>query len=474
MSGDSVTFRVAADTNDAVQAYYRLVQVQKESERAARDQSRATREADRAAREHARSVNQLAGAARSVLGAFGVSLGIAGAVSLINRGVEKWKEHMDGVARSTRAAMGELIAFSQVQEPGTLGVRARAVAKMGAQFGFSPAESLASFQAVQSQLGGNYAQAQAAFREIGALRRADVPMEAARDAVLVGTGLGYTAGQAARAAYAAGKLSSRTPADIAGQAGVGLVPYAGIGGGMETGYAIMAQLSSLVPTGELGTYTARAATGLTDQKFWRRFGVREPGKDPMAQLELLAARGIRSTTDLERRGLGEIREQRALSILLGDLPGLRQRITAMREMMADVNMLPGELAEAETQLPQLRTGRRIQQVEQQIEFERALGPEAGPASVRDLMLAERALVLQRQGKGWLVGDDKRAGGLAWWLGTGYMGGGPPPAMLAEPGTQSEPAAKIERLIDSLDRNTRATDANTPSPAAAARNAPGNE
>ncbi|HUW34268.1 MAG TPA: hypothetical protein VM223_21895, partial [Planctomycetota bacterium] len=452
MSGDQVTFRVAADTNDAVQAYYRLVQVQKESERAAREQSRATREADRAAREHARSVNQVAGAARSVLGAFGVSFGIAGAVSLINRGVEKWKEHMDGVARSTRAAMNELIAFSQVQEPGTLGVRARAVAKLGTEFGFTPAESLASFQAVQSQLGGDYAQAQAAFREIGALRRAGVPMEAARDAVLVGTGLGYTPGQAARAAYAAGKLSSRTPADIAAQAGVGLIPYRGIGGGMETAYAIMAQLSSVIPAGELGTYTARAGTGLTDVKFWRRFGVREPGKDPLAQLELLAGRGITTQMQLERRGMGEERERRALSVLLADLPGLRKRMADLRAMVAQPGLLGGELAEAEMQLPQLRTGRRIQQVEQQIEFERALGPEAGPASERDLMLAYRALVLQRQGKGWLVGDDKRAGGLAWWLGTGYMGGGPPPAMLAEPGTQSEPAAKVDRLIDSLDRN----------------------
>ena len=474
MSGDSVTFRVAADTNEAVQAYYRLVQVQKESERAAREQSRATREADRAAREHARSVNQIAGAARSVLGAFGVSLGIAGAVSLINRGVEKWKEHMDGVARSTRAAMNELIAFSQVQEPGTLGVRARAVAKMGTEFGFTPAESLASFQAVQSQLGGNYAQAQAAFREIGALRRAGVPMEAARDAVLVGMGLGYTPGQAARAAYAAGKLSSRTPADIAGQAGIGLVPYRGIGGGMETGYAIMAQLSSVVPTGELGTYTARAATGLTDVKFWRRLGIRDPGADPLAQLEMLAGRGITTQLALEKRGMTEIREQRSLSILLADLPGLRKRIQDLRAMVAQPGLLPGELAEAETQLPQLRIGRQIMQVEQQMEFERALGLEALPASERDLMLAQRALVLQRQGKGWLVGEKKRAGGVAWWLGTGYMGGGPTPAMLAEPGTQSEPAAKVDRLIDSLDRNTRATDANTPSPAGAARNAPGNE
>ena len=51
---DSVEFRVTADTNQAVQEYYKFLQVQKETEKATRDQVRATKEADRAAREHAR------------------------------------------------------------------------------------------------------------------------------------------------------------------------------------------------------------------------------------------------------------------------------------------------------------------------------------------------------------------------------------------------------------------------------------
>jgi len=507
MSGDSVTFRVAADTNDAVQAYYRFTQAQKESERAVRDHARATKEADRATREHARAFNQVAGEARAVLGVLGVAGGIAGAVSMISRGVQSWEQHMQGVARATRQAMDALIAFSQVQEKGTLGARSRQVAGAGTEFGFTPVESLASFQAVQSQLGGDYEKARAAFQQIGALRRAGVPMEAGRDVVLVGMGLGYTPGQSARGAYAAGKVSSRTPADIARQAGMALPVYTGIGGGIETGYGVLAELSSVLPVERLGAATARVGRAMVDRAFWRRFGFRQPGADVPAQLEALAARGITTAAQLTRYKMNQ-EQAEAVSILLRNPQSLRQRIAAIREMMADPGLMAGELAEAEAQLPQLQTGRETARYEQQIEYERTLGKEAEPGSLRDLIRTRRAYIMQRRGMSWLAGEEKKTG--PFWFGIGQALSGASgitsglERQWAETGTIASPLGerdkliwleiarrglprteipqeerhqltqKIDELIKSLGRNSAATDANTPSPAGAARNAPGNE
>jgi len=135
MPGDDAQIRVTADTTEAQRAYYELLRVQKENEKAMRDQARASREAERAAKDQARAQQEVWTTAKGILGSLGIATGVAGAISTIQQGVERWKQHMADVAKLTRDATDEMIAFTQVQDKGTAGERARQVTGVGAILG---------------------------------------------------------------------------------------------------------------------------------------------------------------------------------------------------------------------------------------------------------------------------------------------------------------------------------------------------
>jgi len=400
-----VHFELTASEAQAVGAFMKLVDAQGKAQAGFKKNIDESKRAAMATQGVVRQVGVIAAG-------LGIPMGIGQAISFINSGVQQWRQQMGEIAKLARETTTEMIAFSQVQEKGTTGARAREVAKMGVPYGMAPGAALSTFQMLQAQLGGKYGETAAAFEQVGRLKLGGVPIESAREAVLVGMGLGVSPGVAARAPYAAGIESARTPAEMAAAAGIALPAYRGIGGGLPFGYAVMSQLSSVVPAEQLGTYTARAGTGLTDLKFWKRYRFKEPGADPWKQLEFLAGKGWTTQQALQKAGLTEERETRALSILLADLPAFRARTERIKGMIAQPGIMGEQMRETETQLTQTRLAREIAATEAALAEEKVFGPRAIPGMQRELTLGRRRLLLQRRGQiGWARGPE----GFGWWL-----------------------------------------------------------
>ena len=421
MPDDKIAYRVVADTSPAVAEYMKFVQAEREATREARNLARETKELDRTQREQARSMSRLVEGAGSLVKALGIGTGVAGVIAMVTKNMGDWKASMDGAARSTNEAAKSLVTFAQLQGKGSGGVRAREVSAVGAGFGMAPAEALELHAAIQGQV-GDYKVARAAFEQVGMLRRAGAATEAAREGVLLGMGRGEDPGRAARSLFAASIVSGRPIGDIAGQAGTGLVPFRGIGGGMETGLAMMAQLSSAVPADQLGTYTSQVGTALRDRKFWRRFGFAEAGKDPLAQFEALAARGISTEEQLEKAGMGGERGRRGMNIILADLPGLRAKLGKIQRMAADPMLMQRAWQQTGQVLPEVTTAVAIERAEATLKGEQIFG-QGLAGQERELRERARALWLQRRGRGQEVPETGRMG---WWdWGFANIGAGDP-------------------------------------------------
>lgn len=379
-------------------------------------QGKVTKEAGDAARQSERAnrgLRGLAGAARSLVAALGVGTGIAGAVSLIRKGIEAWRQDMEAIARLSREAGQNMIAFATMQEPGTVGKRARAAAEAGAEFGVAPGPAWSAVQALQSQT-GSYEQGLAAAREAWSLSRLGVHPRAAQGAVSVGMGLGLEAPEAARAPFVAGQLSSLSPAEMAAAAQRGLPAYRGLGGGPLFGYQAMAVLSQVIKEpGRLGTYTARLASALSAEEgeagaVWGRLGIERPGADPMAQLRALAGAGITSEQQLRRAGFAEEREVRALSIVLSNLGALERFGPQFNQRMARTGLLGEQAARLQGESPEIAHALAVERLAAEFQGAGLYGPNAGDARRTEMIERMRAVGLRRRGA-W-IGDDERISG----------------------------------------------------------------
>jgi len=377
---------------------------------------RAGKRAGEGLRETARAGGRLRGIFTSILGALGVGAGIEGVIGRIRDMVQDWERSMDRIARASREAGENMVAFAMMQEPGTGGERARAAARLGAEFGVGPGEAWRTVQAMHSQLGG-FEQGMAGARAAWQLRRAGVPGESAAAAVSVGAGLGMTPREAAAAVYAAGEASSLSPAEMAQAATMGLPGYRGIGGGPTFGYGVMAALSRVIKEpGQLGTYASQAARALSAEegkvgKLWRRLGVEAPGARPMEQLRALAGAGITTEQELTRAGFGEIRQRRALSILLADLAATEATVGRVRER-AVPGVLEEAYARAAGESPEIRYAQKVAELEAMLQGVRTFGPHAEAA--REMEIKERlaGLYLEATGRGDLTDEEGKPGFLA--------------------------------------------------------------
>jgi len=382
------------------------------------------------------STQRLVGTLKGVLGALGIQAGVAGAVAAINRAVEEWQARMEAIARLSREAGQNMVAFAMMQEPGVIGARAKEAAAAGARWGVAPGQAWETVQALQSQL-GSYPAGLAAAGAAWELSRASVPPQAAQQAVALGAGLGLTPEEAARAVYAAGEASSLSAAEMAAAAPQGLPIYGGIGGGPVFGYQVMAGLSK-VYSGELGTMTKAAGITLstaegTVGKMWRRLGVTKPGEDPMAQLRALKDAGITTAQDLSRAGVTEQRQQMALSVLLGDLPGFEATAAKVAETFARPGVIGERLAGAEAELPEMRQAREMAELEAEIHLRDLYDPAAPAARERDMDRAARYARMQKMGYGEFLSGDGRTSAPGsfirtvyglwahWWRGTSPEG-----------------------------------------------------
>ena len=403
--------------------------------------------------------SQVGAAVATVAGALGVGGGIQGAVSKIVEGVQKWKEYQDAIARGLVRTGQEMTAIAMSQDKN---VRARVLhsAQVGAEHGLTMGESwgvVQRFQAREGSFEGGMRSARAAFR---LAQKADVPLEGAAKAVSVGRGLGLTADQAARAAYAAGKASQLSPAELAQMAGQGLPAYSGIGGGAVTGYGVAAALSGLISDpGNLATYTRQVGTLMQQRtgqvgRTWQRLGFDKPGQDLVAQLKALEGAGITTMGDLQAAGFAK-KESLGLSILLKDLPQALEAMEKTKRIYGQQGILAADRARAEAAMPEMAFSRKYAANKARLEIAKDFGPGTREAMEHTLWRQRLGIRFREEGQGWFTNDEGMPGWLDKFVGSYFNleGRTSPFGGLPRSGAapQGDPLARFESAADKLDR-----------------------
>lgn len=392
---------ITADESKLLEAYRRMDAEQRKMTDRMRENKAA---GDRVTESIERSVGPL----RTLAGIMGVGGGIAGGLALAREHFDKIEQYSRRVTENVKAASADMIAFGMMQEPG--GIRGKAlqtVQTMGA-YGFSPAESLGTVQMLQAQL-GSYEQGLEAAKAVGLLKKAGVPVESGRTAITVGMATGLTAEQAAQAPYAAGEVSSLTPADLAAASGVALPAFRGMQGGALTGYQAMAVLSKFIKDpGQLGTYARASARPLMDEKLRNNLGATD-STDFWGFYEKLVAKGVSTPEQLNAIGISEERERGAWSMMLADPSGTRRAVADVKKQFETPGLIQAKRLAAEKELPEIKLAGQIAATESRIAQMETIGPIAQESQNMSLWEAQLAEKLTERGHGWLAGSDKRLG-----------------------------------------------------------------
>ena len=430
----NVTVLLSADELRLLRALDKVIAKEDKLAQAAEN---AGRRSERAGRDHGKSWGEsnariLSGIGQ-IAGALGIGMGVGGAVQLIVSGTKEWYQNMLAIGQAAATAGREMTALALMQKEGQAGEAVRRAATAGAQFGVAPGEAWGVVQQLQAQTGGLDTGLAASAEAFKLAKYAGVEQAAAGRAVSLGMGLGETAPRAARGIYGAGELSSLSPEEMAQMAPQGLPSYRGTEGGMALGLGVAAQLSTVIKeAGQLGTYTARAQQALFNLPTGPEAKKREEAgitfgedMDMFERLRALRGAGVRTEQDLEKVGFSEIRERRAVGILLADVEGLERRVAEVREMMGQEGLIVGKRAAAEAELPQLVHERRAARAGAIFAAEAALPPTPEAVATQtaamemDLQARARAIAMQRIGlKDFMPADAQESGVIgpkqAWW------------------------------------------------------------
>ena len=467
---DQVEFRAVADTNQAVQEFYKLVAAQREGEKATRDQVRASKEGERAARDHARSFDKVAGGARAVLGVLGVAGGIAGTISIIRREFEQWEAGIERINQGIREMAVAVTPFALMQAPEEMRPRIKEVGQLAVRYSQMPGLAWNAVQAYQA--GSAQPTEEARYREGLAMYVAQQKLQlagategGAREAIGLSRALNLTPAQMGRLTYAAGETSRYTVAQMAEAASRGLPMFKGIRGGAELGFSVMSMLTQQgMPAEDVGTFTQRFGIALLD-KSWGKIGIRDATKDPMGALQKLHDLGITSMADLSRFGFGNIRELRGLSDVLtrwDDFIALRKEI---QRIAATEGILEEKRATAEEKVPEIKRARELEKAVAKASYERIFSPQAQAAHQRELLGRARGIYFTRKGEEGLVPSTDIVTPFSWWRRSRLeMGWEPESGALAGP-TQAQAmdvaVQEIMReLMEATIENTKATLENT--------------
>jgi len=334
-------------------------------------------------------------------------------VAVLMRQMDQYAAKVAGSVDEAAASMG---AFAMMQREGTTRERILAASEMGARYGVGPGKSWSTVQALQSKTGTFNKGLAAAEAVFSLVQKAGVSPEGSQKAVSVGMGLGYTPMQSARLAYAGGKASQLTPAELAETAGPALPAFMGVKGKAVTGYGVAAALSGLIQDpGQLATYTRQVGTILQQRtgavgKVWGRFGFAQPGQAPIRQLEALQKAGITTMGDLQQAGFAK-KESLGLAIILADLSSAVKTMRQVAALYAKPGLIGAERKTAERALPELELHRELKTIDARIAKTEAVGRIPQAALRYEMVRARRAQQLIEQGMGWMVGDDRRVGRL---------------------------------------------------------------
>ena len=143
-------------------------------------------------------------------------LSVSGTIGIINKAYATWMTNIRETGAEANKAANELIAFAALQEGGTKGARVKEAMALARKHGITQrGEAFNTVQALQSALGGDFKAGMKAAGTVFAATQVGIPLEAGREAEVVGAATGQVPGQALRRAYVAGQLSSRDPALLA-------------------------------------------------------------------------------------------------------------------------------------------------------------------------------------------------------------------------------------------------------------------
>jgi len=392
----------------------------------------------------ARIGGRLKGVFTSILGALGVGTGIGAAMSKIVELSRLWAENMDRVARASREAGEDMTAFAMMQEPGTVGARAKAAVALGVSKGIKPGAAYRGIQRLQGKFKGDFPKAMKAAAASWGLAEAGVEPESAVGGVMGLMKHGLSADEAAALLYAGGEVSSLSPAEMAFAAPIGLSPYRGLGGPV-VGMGLMAALSeTFQEPGQLTTYSAQAGQAwMTEQgkvgRLWKRLGIKRPGVDPLAQLRALEGAGITTEQQLAREGFSEMRQRRALAALLSDVPGAELAVRQVRERASQEGLIQKELARAASESPEVAHALEVARLEAEYEAAIISAVNAPEGRAREIHQRRAGISAVGRGLGHIVPSS---GKLGWWGemgaasygGTPAFGGGMPNITINQGGT----------------------------------------
>lgn len=367
----------------------KLAKVGKAGRRSGEETAKAFKKADRAGKE-AFNPKRLAVFAGGILGAGGV----VAALGLVNRGYETSLKNLREISTEARKAGRDIVAFAALQEGGTKAQRVQQAAGLAAQFGVTDrGQAFDTVQALQSALGGDFKRGLAAARTVFAATQVGIPVELGRELEILGASQGQAPGVALRRAFAAGQASARDPAALARAA-----PALQFFKDKEFGFASAAVIAASIRPEQLETFTKAAGIGLsgvsTLAPTFERLGV--AGASRRAKLEALSQAGLTTPEALKRAGLGEIRQQQAISTLVRNLPELDRIQAAIREK-AVPGLFVRQRRDIEAEIPNLAIERRIDSLEVQFKNVTAFGPQSREALLTQFVQKQRGISFRAAG-----------------------------------------------------------------------------
>lgn len=351
-----------------------------------------------------KSFNKAKAAAILLAGAAGLGT-VAGVIATINEGYKTWIENIALVSKETKQAASDIVAFAVLQPPGTKAERTRTAVMLGARFGIEDRNvSMDIVQALQSAAKGNLPIGLAAATTVFEANLVGIPLEAGKEAERLGVAGGLPPGQLIRNVFAAGELSSLTPADLA-KAAPGFkffndVLLATAFTSVLADVIVPERLRVITQRGGMALGVRRAglfdeavstlkAVGILSQEF------RGP-KTQEERLQFLSDFNIDTTEKLFTFGIADIRGQEALAGVVPRMAELLRRKQIIKET-AIPGLFARKLAQLEEELPFTKQERLTQRERAMRKEALAFGPLAAPAQEQTRLQVTRGRVLAEIG-----------------------------------------------------------------------------
>lgn len=418
---NSVDLTIGGDANQVLREMARVTKSMENMADGMRRVSRESRATGEAQKETNDKISKMAGYAKGIVSGLIGAGGVAGAISLVRQGVTDWQRDMDSLSKTMQQTANDMVALAALAEPGKKGETIKSAIISGMKY-MTPGESIATYQTALS-ISQSPQKAAQAVEATGQLIRLGVEPAQAREAITIGTG---TAGQmppwkAAGLAYAAGKESGRTPAEV-----VKAAPALKVFQDKTMAWAVAARLAETGSAEQLREATQAVGIGLGKEtekygELWKKLRVAKG-----TQFERLAAlekKGYRTPAELQKLGLEQL-EARSIAPLLQNMTRLRETMAIMEKTVTpgylEREYMGTELETWKSGLPQLMLNRKIEESRRrqmaQIEF----APDIGEAGIRKYEKTRRAEIYRKfgYGEGFLraIGpEDTEAGGKAIFL-----------------------------------------------------------